>query len=68
VLPAAVELPGDADPLGKCSGCRFTAPLSPRRLCGRCEVERLFVAAKQALVGVIATSDDGEFLRPDDEP
>ena len=68
VLPTAVELPGDADPLGKCSGCRFTAPLSPRRLCGRCEVERLFAAAERALAGVIATSDEGELLRAGDEP
>lgn len=68
VLPTAAELPGKADPLGKCSGCRFTAPLSPRRLCGRCEVEHLFAAAERVLAGVIATSDEGEFLRADDEP
>ena len=63
-----LEMPGDADPIGKCAGCRFTAPLSPRRLCGRCEVERLFAAAERALAGVMATSDEGELLRAGDEP
>jgi hypothetical protein len=66
VLPAAGELPGHADPLGKCVGCRFIAPLSARQLCGRCEVEGLIAAAKRALVGGIATCDEDEFLRAGD--
>jgi hypothetical protein len=35
-----LALPGRDDPLGKCLGCRFIAPLSNRSLCAPCEVER----------------------------
>jgi hypothetical protein len=38
-------LPDDQVPLGKCRGCAFTAPLSERGLCGRCEFERQTTAA-----------------------
>ena len=27
-------------PIGKCTGCRFTAPLTAERLCGRCTWDR----------------------------
>lgn len=55
-------------PPGKCSNCRFNAPLTPDGRCGKCETERLFAAAERALAGMIATSDEGELLRTGDEP
>ena len=39
--PAVADLPDLATaPLGKCGGCRFTAPLAADGLCGRCVWER----------------------------
>jgi hypothetical protein len=37
------EIPPDLSsaPIGKCSGCRFTAPLTVEKLCGRCALERV---------------------------
>ena len=35
-----LELPPLDAPLGKCRGCTFIAPMSPRGLCGACEFER----------------------------
>ena len=28
-------------PIGKCTGCRFLAPLTAEKLCGRCVLERV---------------------------
>jgi hypothetical protein len=37
----AAEIPDMATaPLGKCHGCRFTAPLNTASLCGRCAHQR----------------------------
>ena len=35
-----LELPPLDAPLGKCRGCTFIAPMSPRGLCGTCECKR----------------------------
>ena len=35
--------------LSRCVGCRYTAPLSPLKLCGACEMEKLEGAGQRAV-------------------
>jgi len=51
----------EAAPIARCSGCRFTAPLSARRLCGACEVKRL-LAAGQRVANPDLAIDPGETM------
>ncbi|MFO1075876.1 MAG: hypothetical protein U1E17_24860 [Geminicoccaceae bacterium] len=53
----------DTAPIARCSGCRFTAPLNPRRLCGACEVERLLAAGQRAANPDLATDPAEIMLR-----
>ena len=50
------------------AGVIFTDGTAECRACTDAEIARLHAAAERALAGVVATSDEGEFVRAGDEP
>ena len=51
-------------PIARCTGCRFTAPLSDRRLCGACEAKRLLAVGQRAANPDLASDPVELMLQP----
>ena len=52
----------EAAPIGRCKSCTFSAPLSARKLCAACEVDRLLAAAGRAVNSPAALADEAEIV------
>jgi hypothetical protein len=49
-------------PIGRCRSCRFSGPLSERRMCAACEVDRLLAAGERAVASPDALADEAETM------
>ena len=66
--PSMMAATSGVVPARPCPQCGTRPATSRGRHCDACEANRLLAAAARALAGVVATSDEGEFVRAGDEP